>query len=325
MLGGNPAKALQSTVHRTLPTVRRANSPDAPLDSILNGMISEESMPVASSSTTLTALVVDDEAIARDGLGHILAALDGVDVLPGARNGRDAIKVIRTRHPDVVFLDVEMPDVNGIDVVRTLQEETPQDELPIFVFVTAYSTYAIEAFNLAASDYLVKPFTDARIARCMDRVRRLHSRIRAERLSQAVLSLARSDFAAPAAVTPAPKAYVQRMLIPHGVRTIVVPVNTIEWIGADNDYIVVHTQGKAHLLRGTLGAIEQDLDPSCFVRAHRSILVNVDQIAELRRDRDGSAAMVLRDGTKLPVGRRRYDEIRVHLASHTVPGVGADH
>lgn len=297
-------------------------------------MISDESKPNAAPSATpavhatpavLTALVVDDEAIARDGLGHILAALDGVEVFPGARNGREAIRTIRARRPDVVFLDVEMPDVNGIDVVRTLQEEATQDELPIFVFVTAYSTYAIEAFNLAASDYLVKPFTDARIARCMDRVRRLHARIGAERLSRAVLSLARNDFAAPLAPAIMPKAYVQRILIPHGVRTIIVPVNTIEWIGADNDYIVVHTQGKAHLLRGTLGAIEQDLDPNCFARAHRSILVNVDQIAELRRERDGSAAMVLRDGTRLPVGRRRYDEIRVRLASHAVPGVGSDH
>jgi two-component system, LytTR family, response regulator len=288
-------------------------------------MSSDESTSVATPTATLTALVADDETIARDGLGHILAALDGIVVLPGARNGREAIKMIRARRPDVVFLDVEMPDVNGIDVVRTLQEEATPDELPIFVFVTAYSTYAIEAFNLAASDYLVKPFTDARIARCMDRVRRLHARIRAERLSQAVLSLARNDFVAPPASASTARAYVHRILIPHGVRTIVVPVNTIEWIGADNDYVVVHAQGKAHLLRGTLGAIEQDLDPNSFARAHRSILVNVDQIAELRRERDGSAAMVLRDGTRLPVGRRRYDEIRVRLASHAVPGVGSDH
>lgn len=306
-------------------TVRRTGSLNTPSDGILNGMTPEETPPVVPSSATLTALVVDDEAIARDGLGHILAALGGIEILPGARNGRDAIRTIRARRPDVVFLDVEMPDVNGIDVVRTLQQDLSPDELPIFVFVTAYSAYAIEAFNLAASDYLVKPFTDARIARCMDRVRRLHARIRAEQLSQAVLSLARSDFVSTVAPAVTPRAYVQRMLIPHGVRTIVVPVNTIDWIGADNDYIVVHTQGKAHLLRGTLGALEQDLDPACFVRAHRSILVNLDQIAELRRDRDGSAAMVLRDGTKLPVGRRRYDEIRVQLASRTASIVGSEH
>jgi two-component system, LytTR family, response regulator len=312
------------TVHPPELTVRRGESPFAPSDGILHDMTTE-SNSVATPTATLTALVVDDEAIARDGLGHILSALDGIEVLPGARNGREAIKMIRARRPDVVFLDVEMPDVNGIDVVRTLQDEATSDELPIFVFVTAYSTYAIEAFNLAASDYLVKPFTDARIARCMDRVRRLHVRIRAERLSQAVLSMARNDFAAPHAPATAPKAYIQRMLIPHGVRTIVVPVNTIEWIGADNDYIVVHSQGKAHLLRGTLGAVEQDLDPNNFARAHRSILVNVEQIAELRRERDGSAAMVLRDGTRLPVGRRRYDEIRVRLGSRSVSGIGSDH
>lgn len=287
-------------------------------------MISDEPTTATAAATTLTALVADDESIARDGLGHILAALDGVEVLPGARNGREAIRMIRARRPDVVFLDVEMPDINGIDVVRTLQDEVAPDELPVFVFVTAYSNYAIEAFNLAASDYLVKPFTDARIARCMDRVRRLHARVRAEQLSRAVLSLAQHGFATPPP-SAAPKSYLQRILIPHGVRTIVVPVNTVEWIGADNDYIVVHAQGKAHLLRGTLGAIEQELDPACFARAHRSIVVNVDHITELRRERDGSAAMVLRDGTRLPVGRRRYDEIRVRLASHAVPGTGADH
>ncbi|HEY5087849.1 MAG TPA: LytTR family DNA-binding domain-containing protein [Gemmatimonadaceae bacterium] len=281
---------------------------------------SVDALPV-EPNTTLTALVVDDEAIARDGLGHILTSLGGIEVLIGCRNGREAIRAIRARRPDVVFLDVEMPDVNGIDVVRSLQEDTPADQLPIFVFVTAYSAYAIEAFNLAASDYLVKPFTDARIARCMARVRRLHARMHAERLSQAVISLARNGLAAAMPAPASHKAYIQRILIPHGVRTVVVPVNTVDWIGADNDYIVVHSQGKTHLLRGTLGAIEQDLDPQCFVRAHRSILVNIEQIAELRRDRDGSAALILRDGTRLPVGRRRYDEIRDRLASNVVPRV----
>ena len=290
-----------------------------------NVVNSDDSHPATEHAVTLTALVVDDEAIARDGLGQILTSLGGIDVLTGCRNGRDAIRAIRDRRPDVVFLDVEMPDVNGVDVVRLLQDDTPADELPIFVFVTAYSAYAIEAFNLAASDYLVKPFTDARIAHCMARVRRLHTRIRAERLSQAVLSLARNDLATPIPAPAIPKAYVQRILIPHGVRTVVVPVNTVDWIGADNDYIAVHSQGKTHLVRGTLGAIEQDLDPQCFIRAHRSILVSIEQIAELRRDGDGTAAIVLRDGTRLPVGRRRYDEIRDRLASHIEPRMGRAH
>jgi len=289
-----------------------------------NGISADHASSATDSAVTLTALVVDDETIARDGLGHILTALGGIEVLPGCRNGRDAIKSIRARKPDVVFLDVEMPDMNGIDVVRSLQEDASGENLPIFVFVTAYSTYAIEAFNIAASDYLVKPFTDERIERCMTRVRRQHARIRAERLSQAVISLTRTDLDAPAAPVSVRKAFAQRILVPHGVRTVVVAVNTVDWIGADNDYIVVHAQGKTHLLRGTLGAIEEDLDPLLFVRAHRSILVNIDQIVELRRDRDGSAALVLRDGTRLPVGRRRYDEIRDRLASHTVPRVGGD-
>jgi two-component system LytT family response regulator len=273
---------------------------------------------MTDTAPNLTALVVDDESIARDGLGHILTSLGGIELLPGCRNGREAIRAIRARRPDVVFLDVEMPDVNGVEVARSLQHDTPADELPIFVFVTAYSAYAIEAFNLGASDYLVKPFTDARIAQCMKRVQKLRARMRAEKLSDAVLSLTRNDFALPVPSPAATGSYIQRILIPHGVRTVVVPVSTVDWIGADNDYVVVHSQGKTHLLRGTLGAIEQDLDPQCFMRAHRSILVNIEQIAELRRDRDGSAALVLRDGTRLPVGRRRYDDIRDRLGSHTV-------
>lgn len=289
-----------------------------------NVVVPDEPQLPAEPAVTLTALVVDDEAIARDGLGQILLALGGIQVLPGCRNGRDALRAIRARRPDVVFLDVEMPDVNGIDVVRTLQDEMPSEELPILVFVTAYSAYAIEAFNLAASDYLVKPFTDARIAHCMTRVRRLHARLRAERLSEAVISLARSDLAGKTEPPAAARAYVQRILIPHGVRTVVVPVSAIDWIGADNDYVSIHAQGKTHLLRGTLGAMENDLDPQCFIRAHRSILVSIDRIAELRRDRDGSAALVLQDGTRLPVGRRRYDDIRDRLSSHSIPRTGSD-
>lgn len=308
--------------------MRRVQAPPlygATQESVIEDIIvpSEVSAPTADPAPTLTALVVDDEAIARDGLGQILASLGGVQVLAGCRNGTEAIRVIRARRPDVVFLDVEMPDISGIDVVRTLQQDVAADDLPIFVFVTAYSSYAIEAFNLAASDYLVKPFTDARIARSMARVRRLHTRLRAERLSQAVLSLARDGLATASGNLSAPKTFAQRILIPHGVRTVVVPVETIAWIGADNDYVVVHSQGKTHLLRGTLGALENDLDPQYFIRSHRSILVNIDQIAELRRDRDGSAALVLRDGTRLPVGRRRYDDVKERLASHTVPRVGS--
>jgi two-component system LytT family response regulator len=217
-----------------------------------------------------------------------------------------------------------MPDLSGIEIVRKLQLESPATDLPIFVFVTAYSTYAIEAFNVEASDYLVKPFTDGRIARCVDRVRRLRAQIQVEQLSNAVLSLARSDFVPLRGSAHAPRRYMQRILIPHGTRTIVVPVHEIDWIGADSDYLVIHSQGKARFLRGTLGALEQDLDPDFFVRAHRSILVNVNQIVELRRDRNGSAAMILRGGTRLPVGRRRYDDMRLRLASHAVSAIGVD-
>ena len=273
-----------------------------------------EELASTGAPVALTAVVVDDEAIARDGLERILTSLGDVNVLASCRNGGEALRVIRAQRPDVVFMDVEMPDISGIDVVRSLARDTPPDDLPTFVFVTAYSDHAIEAFDLAAMDYLVKPFSDERIALCVDRVHRLRARMQAERLSRAMLAFARQHVATSAPKVP--KAYLQRILIPHGVRTVVVPVTDVHWVVADNDYIVVHAQGKSHLLSGTLSAMEEELDPECFIRAHRSVLVNIHQIAELHRDRDGSAALVLSDGTRLPVGRRRYDDIRHRLSKH---------
>ena len=277
----------------------------------------------------LTVLVVDDEAIAREGLESILASMPGTIVLPGCRNGHDAIDAAHQSHPDVIFLDIEMPGMDGFGVARMLAS----DPGPIIVFVTAYSSYAVGAFELEASDYLVKPFTDVRVGACVARVRRLcgdrDKQERGAHLAHLVVSWARehdgglSTAEGPLLheVTPshrtaresAPK-YATRLLVPNGMRTSIVPVDLIDWITADDDYVVLHARGKTYLLRGTLGAIAAGLHPHAFVRTHRSVLVNVSRITELRRERDGSAAVVLEDGRRLPVGRRRYDDVRQALS-----------
>ena len=277
----------------------------------------------------ITVLVVDDEAIAREGLEGILASMPGISVLPGCRNGHDAIDAARQSHPDVIFLDIEMPGIDGFGVARMLAP----DPGPIVVFVTAYSSYAVGAFELEASDYLVKPFTDARVSACVARARRLcgdrDKQQRGADLAQFVVSWAREQEDALSAaegpllheVTPsdvvnresAPR-YATRLLVPNGTRTSVIPVDLIDFITADDDYVVLHARGKTYLLRGTLGAIAAELHPHVFVRTHRSVLVNLSRIAELRRERDGSAAVVLEDGRRLPVGRRRYDDVRQALS-----------
>jgi len=284
--------------------------------------IPDASTPAPAPAFPLRALVVDDEAIAREGLERILATTPGVTVLPGCRNGRDAIAAVRAHAPDVVFLDIEMPGLDGLGVARLLGEEA----VPVIVFVTAYSSYAVDAFELEASDYLVKPFTDARVEACVARVRRLRSgreeQRRGAQLADLVTSWARRQEHAeerdpdePQVSRAAAQEYATRLLVPHGLRTIVVPVELIDWITADDDYVVLHSRGKTHLLRGTLGAIAAQLDPASFVRTHRSVLVSISRITELRRERDGSASVVLGDGSRLPVGRRRYDEVRRALAS----------
>ncbi|MEO7083282.1 MAG: LytTR family DNA-binding domain-containing protein [Gemmatimonadaceae bacterium] len=283
----------------------------------------------ARAPTPITVLVVDDEAIAREGLESILASMPRVSVLPGCRNGNDAIAAAQQSRPDVIFLDIEMPGIDGFGVARMLT----RDPGPIIVFVTAYSSYAVGAFELEASDYLVKPFSDARVSACVVRVRRLcgdrDKQQREARLAQLVVSWAQEHDGglSTAEVSPlhdvtvadranrdlAPK-YATRLLVPNGMRTSIVPVDLIDWITADDDYVALHTRGKTHLLRGTLGAIAAGLHPNAFVRTHRSVLVNVSRITELRRERDGSAVVVLEDGRRLPVGRRRYEDVRQALA-----------
>jgi two-component system LytT family response regulator len=279
--------------------------------------------------TPITVLVVDDEAIAREGLESILGAMPGISVLPGCRNGHDAIAAAQQSRPDVVFLDIEMPGIDGFNVARML---TPAPG-PIIVFVTAYSSYAVGAFELEASDYLVKPFSDARVSACVARVRRLcgdrHEKQRVAHLVQLVgswasehgsgLPSAEDSLLQEVATSDradresAPK-YATRLLVPNGMRTSIISVDLIDWITADDDYVVLHARGKTYLLRATLGAIAAELHPHAFVRTHRSVLVNVSRITELRRERDGSATVVLEDGRRLPVGRRRYEDVRQALA-----------
>jgi two-component system, LytTR family, response regulator len=217
-------------------------------------------------------LIVDDEPLARDVIRGLLSRVDHVTVVGECGNGAHAIDAVRELEPDVVFLDVQMPDLDGFGVLRALPSEGP----PIVILVTAYDEFAVKAFEAEALDFVVKPFTDDRLYHAFERARR--------RLKPA---------------------YRTRLLVSSGRRSLSLSVASVTWIAAEDYYARVHVNGASHLLRQSLAALEEELDPRAFVRIHRSALVNVAYVQELRRGPAGRYAIVMRDGTRLRVSERR--------------------
>lgn len=239
--------------------------------------------PLASPITTI---IVDDEPLARRGVRQLLAPHDDFAVIAECRNGREAVRAIGTLAPALVFLDVQMPGMGGLDVVR----EVGVAAMPDVVFVTAYDEYAVRAFEARAMDYLVKPIGAERFGEALARVR-ARARDR-EALAASAGAPARETIAVPTA---------------HGL--VVVPVGEIDWIEADDYYAAIHARGRRLLLRESLASLERRLAGRRFVRAHRSALVAVDRIVELRTDSGGGVMLVLRNGRLVPVSRRRREEV----------------
>ncbi|MCP3142398.1 LytR/AlgR family response regulator transcription factor [Pyxidicoccus xibeiensis] len=256
-------------------------------------------------------LVVDDEPLARDNVKHMLARAPDVTAVHECESGRAAVDVILRERPDLVFLDVQMPELDGFDVLRQVGLE----RMPPVIFVTAFDRYAVRAFEANALDYLLKPFGDARFMASLERARRQREegrdRAMLERLS-ALLDSRRSRAPEPA---PAPPegGYVERIAVKTDGKVLLVPVQDLDWCEAEGNYVVLHASGKRPMLRETLNRVEQLLDPRRFVRVHRSILVNVDRIRELEPDIDKGWVVVLRDGTRLRLSPGRKAAVEALL------------
>lgn len=257
----------------------------------------------------LRALVVDDEPLAREGLRLLLAADAEVECLGEAQDGRQAAALIRRLRPDLVFLDVQMPEVDGFATLRLL----PATEWPAIIFVTAYDRYALRAFEVHAVDYLLKPFDDERFREALDRAK---AQVRLRRLSalgERLLDLLASpDLPARPAPGPSPAgpppAYLERLAIRDGGRVVFLAAAEIDWIEAADYYVEVHAGGRAYLHRESLNRLSGQLDPRRFVRIHRSALVNWDRVRELRHQgRD--VQVVLRDGVTLKVARSHREHL----------------
>jgi len=244
------------------------------------------------TGSRLRALVVDDEPLARQTLCALLERERDIELLGECCDGPSATEAVRTRRPDVLFLDVQMPELDGFGVLRAIRDVG----VPAVVFVTAYGEHAVRAFDEEATDYLVKPFDDDRFGRALDR-----ARCRIE------------DARRHASPEQGPGRWLERFAVECMGRISIVPVDTVEWIEAQDYYVQIHAGGKEHLLRESLRNLETRLDPRRFARVHRSAIVNVGCVKQLRRRTHGEYALLLEDGTELKLSRTHRDQLQVLL------------
>ena len=239
----------------------------------------------------IRAMIVDDEPLAREKLRRYLADEKDVEVIGECSNGREAVAAIRRRQADVVFLDIQMPELDGFGVV----EASDPAHLPFVVFVTAHDAYAVKAFEVHALDYLLKPFDRERLHDTLARVRKSMQRSSSDRYQDQILSLLKD--------LRADRKRPDRLLIRSAGRIFFLDVEEIDWVEAEGNYLSLHAGEATHLVRETMSSMEERLGPSGFVRIHRSTIVNLNRLKELRPWFEGESIAILKGGKKLPVGK----------------------
>ena len=259
--------------------------------------------------TPLRVLVADDEPLARGTIRHLLASRGDAEVRWEARDGQEAVDAVRRHRPDLVFLDVQMPALDGFGVVEAVGPEA----MPATVFVTAYDQYAVRAFDASAVDYLLKPYDDARFYRALDRAADACRRAAPADLAaqlRALLAAQAPPHAASGASGPAPEASpaLDRILVREGKRMAVLRTEAIDWAEAEGDYVALHVGPRTHLIRETLTRLAAQLGPR-FVRVHRSRLVNLDRVRDLRPTASGDCTVRMTDGTAVRASRRYWRDL----------------
>jgi len=236
---------------------------------------------------TISAVIVDDEPLARRGIRQLLAPHRDVAVAGEARNGREAVRLLRQLAPDLVFLDVQMPGRSGMEVAEELG-----DEMPRTIFVTAFDQYALKAFEVAAVDYLLKPFDDERFHEAFRRARK---------------AIGKSS-------------WLQRIPVEMRGQMRVIPVSMIDYITASGPYAELHVEGRTFAVRERMQQLEERLDPEVFMRVHRSVIVRLDRIDVMLRSAGGDYAVRLNDGTELSVSRSRREALEERLVGARASG-----
>jgi len=250
-----------------------------------------------------TTLIVDDEPLAREGLRMLLSRDPEIASIPEARNGREAVAAIRNSRPDLVFLDVQMPEMDGFEVVR----EVGAERMPPVVFVTAHDRFAIQAFEVNAIDYLLKPVTEERFAQALARAKtRLYSGP-GEDASRQIIGLLES--------LATPRRYLRRLAVRSAGKTVFVDLEDVHWMEAAENYVHLHTERANHLLHVAMNTLERSLDPEIFLRIHRSIIVNISRIKELQPGAHGEYLITLDSGVRLQSGRTYSERLKTMSAN----------
>jgi len=278
---------------------------------------------------TIRTLLVDDEPLARRGLELRLKDAADITIVRQCANGREAIAAINEDAPDLMFLDIQMPGLSGLDVVA----QVPQESMPMVVFVTAFDRYAINAFEAHALDYLLKPVDDARLAAALDRVRAQWQQKQAVAQREQLMALlaevrgngeisADAITLAQVGMPPAgTRRFASMLPIRSGRETLRLDVTTIDWIDAAGDYMCLHADGQTHVLRATMKELEDMLDPLVFQRVHRSTIVNLARVRSLRPHLNGECFLKLQSGQEVKLSRSFRDKVEMLLdRSGIAPG-----
>ena len=249
----------------------------------------------------MRVLIVDDEPLARRGVVHRLRQFKDVEIVGECGDGVSAVERILERSPDVVFLDIQMPGMDGFEVLRAL----PRESMPAVIFLTAYEQHVLQAFDIHALHYLLKPVDDSRFATAVCRARDLvHSSLKAEMAKRVIKLLERAS-----------DNYASRFTVQTGSRIQIVTAEEVEWIGAAGDYVEFHVSGRSFLLRETMASLEQRLDPTKFLRIHRSRIVQSKSVLELRSIENHEFMVKLTDGSEHRSSRTYADRLERWLSS----------
>lgn len=256
----------------------------------------------------IKTLIVDDEPLARRNLRVLLEKDPQIEIVDECRNGREAVKAINTLSPDLIFLDIQMPEMDGFDVLA----RTGPEHIQAIIFVTAFDQYALKAFDVHALDYLLKPFDDERFAHALQRAKSQIEAREINRLSKRLLALL-EERESERRGSEEQQNYLTRLMIKDAGRVMLLKVDEIDFIEADGNYAKVHAGRKSHLLREKMNELEARLDPARFVRIHRSIIVNLERIKEMHPHFNGDYIVVLEDGRKLRLSRTRRERLEGKL------------
>jgi two-component system LytT family response regulator len=240
---------------------------------------------------SLRVVIVDDEELARERVRTLLAREADVTVIAECANGPDAVEVIAREKPDLVFLDIQMPEMDGFEVLAALR-----DDLPAVIFVTAFDQYAVKAFEVHAVDYLLKPFKPARLREAVARARATRASGAGEALTQRILALLEERRAAE-------PTHVSRIAVRQGDRVTFLKTDDLDWIEASGNYVILHAGPNRPTLRETLGSIETKLSPKQFFRASRSAIVNLERVVEVQPVTPTEHVIILKNGTRIPLTR----------------------